>query len=98
MYESRIRNEQTEMLIKAVLTLQDEDEAFRFFEDLCTVPEIKSLAQRINVAWLLRQGETYQAIASTTGASSATISRVNRSLLYGAKGYDRIFEVIKQKD
>lgn len=80
------------MLIEGILTLDNEEDAFRFFEDLCTIPEIKSIAQRMNVAWLLKQGETYQSIVEKTGASSATISRVNRSLIYGAGGYDRVFK------
>ena len=90
MFEPKIRSSQTDMLMRAVLALDNEEDAYRFFEDLCTIPEIRSIAQRLEVAVLLRQGETYQKIAEQTGASSATISRVNRSLSYGADGYDRV--------
>lgn len=83
MFEPRIKNEQTDLLMKALLTLKSEDEAYRFFEDLCTVAEMKSMAQRMEVAKMLRDHATYQEIARQTGASSATISRVNRALLYG---------------
>ncbi len=91
MFQPKIRNKQTDRLMKAVLALETEEDAYRFFEDLCTIPEIRSIAQRLEVAYLLRHRETYQKIAEETGASSATISRVNRSLSYGADGYDRVF-------
>lgn len=90
MFEPKIRNRQTDLLIRAVLQLHDEEDAYRFFEDLCTIPEIKSISQRLEVAELLRKKETYQKIAEETGASSATISRVNRALTYGADGYNRL--------
>ena len=90
MFEPKIRNKQTDMLMKAVLALETEEDAYRFFEDLCTIPEIRSISQRLEVAYLLRKKETYQKIADETGASSATISRVKRSLSYGAEGYDRV--------
>ena len=80
--------------MKAMLTLQSEEDAYRFFEDLCTIPEIKSISQRLEVAWLLCRKETYQRIAEETGASSATISRVNRALTYGADGYRRVLEAM----
>ncbi len=97
MFEPKIRNEQTDLLMKAVLALDTEENAYRFFEDLCTIPEIRSIAQRLEVAVLLRKGETYQKIAEQTGASSATISRVNRSLIYGADGYDRVLQRMQQE-
>lgn len=90
MFEPKIRNKQTDMLMRAVLALETEEDAYRFFEDLCTIPEIRSISQRLEVAYLLRKKETYQKIADETGASSATISRVKRSLSYGAEGYDRV--------
>ena len=90
MFEPKIRNQQTDMLMRAVLALETEEDAYRFFEDLCTIPEIRSISQRLEVADLLRKKETYQKIADETGASSATISRVKRSLSYGAEGYDRV--------
>ena len=95
MFEPKIQNRQTDLLMQAVLALETEEEAYRFFEDLCTIPEIRSIAQRLEVAYLLRKKETYQKIAEETGASSATISRVKRSLSYGAEGYDRVLDRIK---
>ncbi len=97
MFEPKIRNRQTDLLMQAVLVLESEEDAYRFFEDLCTIPEIRSIAQRLEVASLLRKKETYQKIAEETGASSATISRVKRSLSYGADGYDRVLDKIKQR-
>ena len=96
MYEPKIHNKQTDMLMKAILTLESEEDANRFFEDLCTIPEIKSISQRLEVASLLRKKETYQKIAEETGASSATISRVNRALTYGADGYHRVLDAMEK--
>ena len=98
MFEPKIQNRQTDLLMRAVLALETEEEAYRFFEDLCTIPEIRSIAQRLEVAYLLRKKETYQKIAEETGASSATISRVKRSLSYGAEGYDRVLDRIKTEE
>ena len=95
MFDPQVKNEQTELLMQALLTLQSEDDAYRFFEDLCTIAEVKSMAQRIEVARLLRAGVTYQEIVRETGASSATISRVNRALLYGADGYRRVLDALE---
>ena len=97
MFDPTVRNRQTDLTIKAILSLENEEDAYRFFEDLCTIPEIRSIAQRLEVASLLRKKETYQKIAEETGASSATISRVKRSLSYGADGYDRVLDKIKQR-
>ena len=94
MFEPKIRNPQTDLLMKAILSLNNEEDAYRFFEDLCTIPEIKSISQRLEVAYLLEKKETYQKIAEETGASSATISRVNRALTYGADGYRRVLEAM----
>ena len=96
MFEPKVKSEQTELLMQAMLTLQSTDDAYRFFEDLCTIAEVKSMAQRIEVATLLRDGVTYQEIARVTGASSATISRVNRALLYGADGYRRVLDSMEE--
>ncbi len=96
MYESRIKNNQADLLMEAVLRLNTAEEAYRFFEDICTIPELRSIAQRLEVAALLRRGVTYQDIAGRTGASSATISRVNRALLYGAGGYDRVLDALER--
>ena len=97
MFEPKIKNKETDLLMKAVLTLKSEEDAYRFFEDLCTIPEIKSISQRLEVAYLLDRKETYQKIAEQTGASSATISRVNRSLTYGADGYRRVLDAMGEK-
>ncbi len=97
MFEPKIRNDQTDLMMQAVLELTSQEDAYRFFEDICTIAEIKSMAQRIEVAKLLRQGVTYQEIARETGASSATISRVNRALLYGADGYRRVLDALDEK-
>ena len=81
-----------EFLFKAILQLEDIDECYDFFEDLCTVQELRSLSQRIVVAKMLSEKSVYTDIVNETGASTATISRVNRSLQYGCDGYDKIFE------
>ena len=86
----RVRSEQTDLLMKAILEVQNVDEGYALFEDLCTIREVQDLAQRIHVAKLLREHITYHEIASRTGASTATISRVNRALVYGAGGYDSV--------
>ena len=93
-FEPKVKNHQTDLLMKAILSLKNEEDAYRFFEDLCTIPEIKSISQRLEVAFLLDRKETYQKIADDTGASSATISRVNRALTYGSDGYRRVLEAI----
>ena len=87
----KIHNEATDGLFRAILSLKTMDECYRFFEDVCTINEIQSLSQRFEVARLLREKQTYQEIAEKTGASTATISRVNRSLNYGNDGYDMVF-------
>ena len=94
MFEPKVKNGQTDLLMEAVLKLESIEDAYRFFEDICTIAEVKSMAQRIEVARLLRAGVTYQEIARETGASSATISRVNRALLYGAEGYVRVLDAL----
>ncbi|SFB20220.1 TrpR-related protein YerC/YecD [Acetitomaculum ruminis DSM 5522] len=88
----KINTDSVRMLFEAILTLKDEDECFTFFEDVCTINEIISLAQRFEVAGMLREHKTYLEIAEKTGASTATISRVNRSLNYGNDGYDMVFK------
>ena len=82
----------TDALFDAILSLQNREECYRLFEDLCTVAEIKSLAQRLHIASLLVKGQTYADISDRTGVSTATISRVNRCLEYGADGYKIVFE------
>ncbi len=95
MFEPKVRNEQMDRLMDAMLHLESRETAYRFFEDLCTIPELKSISQRLEVAWLLRKKETYQKIEEITGASSATISRVNRALSYGADGYNRVLDAME---
>jgi len=88
---SKIKSKETDFLFKAILQLQDMDECYRFFEDLCTVTELKSMSQRIVVAKMLSEGRVYSEIVKETGASTATISRVNRSLEYGCDAYPLVF-------
>jgi len=92
----KIKTEAVDFLFDAILTLKDRDECYSFFEDLCTVNELLSLSQRYEVASMLREHKTYLEIAEKTGASTATISRVNRSLNYGNDGYDMTFERMKE--
>ena len=87
-----------DFLYKAILSLETMEECSNFFEDLCTVQELKTLAQRIVVAKMLSEKSVYTDIVNETGASTATISRVNRSLQYGCDGYDIIFERIKEEE
>lgn len=89
---NKLKTQAVEQLFQAILSLKDLDEAYDFFEDVCTINEILSLSQRFEVAKMLREHRTYLDIAEKTGASTATISRVNRSLNYGNDGYDRVFE------
>ncbi len=85
------RKPRFELMYKAILSLQNEEECMKFFDDLCTVSELQAMEQRFHVAWLLNQGMIYNDILATTGASSATISRVKRSLEYGSDGYEIVF-------
>lgn len=91
----KIKTEAVDRLFDAVLCLDTREECYNFFEDLCTVNELLSLSQRFEVASMLKDKRTYLEIADKTGASTATISRVNRSLNYGNDGYDMIFERLK---
>ena len=86
------RSDDADSLFQAILSLESVDECYDFFDDLCTVPEMKSFIQRYKVAKLLLQGEVYSDIVAETGASTATISRVNRSLSYGCDGYRMVFK------
>lgn len=85
-------------LCRAVLTLKNEDESRRFFQDLCTVSELKAMEQRMEVAMLLDDGMIYSEVLDRTGASTATISRVNRSLNYGADGYKTVIPRLKGQE
>ena len=86
----KIKNPETDHLFQAILTLKNLDECYAFFEDLCTVNELLSLGQRFEVANMLRNNKTYNEVAEVTGASTATISRVNRCLNYGTDGYQLV--------
>lgn len=88
----KIKTPPVDHLFDAILELQNKEECYNFFEDLCTVNELLSLSQRFEVATMLRAKRTYLDIAEKTGASTATISRVNRSLNYGSDGYELIFK------
>lgn len=90
MQVDKIKGHQTDQLIEAVLALKDKEEAYRFFDDLCTISEIQSMSQRLEVAHMLRMKKTYEKIKNETGASTATISRVRRCLNYGNDGYDEM--------
>ena len=85
---SKIRSEELDRLFEAILSMESLDECYRFFEDICTISELQAIAQRLEVARLLREKVTYQQISRQTGASTATISRVNRCVVYGTGGYD----------
>jgi TrpR-related protein YerC/YecD len=92
-----IKNEKADRLMDAILTLQSREEAYNFFEDLCTINELEAMSQRFEVADMLRKDETYQKISAETGASTATISRVNRALYYGEDGYETILKRMETK-
>ena len=94
-YQSRLKDSFVDRLFEAILALKNQEECYRFFEDICTISEIKSLAQRLEVAQMLEANLTYGEIAEKTGASTATISRVKRCLNYGADGYKLILKRLK---
>ncbi len=93
---SKIKDDLTDKLFEGILTLSTVEECYAFFEDICTVHEIKSLAQRLEVAKMLQDKKTYIEIQQATGASTATISRVNRCLSYGSDGYKIVLDRVKQ--
>ena len=90
--------EKSDRLYRAILTLKTEEECYNFFQDLCTISEMRAMEQRYEVAALLDSGMIYSEILSQTGASSATISRVKRSLINGAGGYDVVLERMKEQE
>ena len=92
------KKEKSDRLYKAILTLETEEECYNFFQDLCTIPELRSMEQRYEVATLLNNGLIYNDILEKTGASSATISRVNRSLIYGNGGYESVLEKMREQE
>ena len=92
-----LKNEMTDNFFKAVLALETVDECYKFFEDVCTIKEIKSFSQRLEVARMLKNKQLYNDIVAATGASTATISRVNRSLTYGNDGYEIVLSRMKDE-
>lgn len=94
----KLRDAGTDRLFQGILCLRDLDECYAFFEDICTIAEVKSLAQRLQVAGMLREKKTYADICEATGVSTATISRVNRSLEYGADGYKLVLDRLEQPE
>ena len=94
----KIRSESLNELFRAILCLKNEDECYRFFEDACTMNELLAISGRLEVARLLHEGKTYNEIAEQTGASTATISRVNRALLYGSDGYGLVLERLEKSE
>ncbi|MDD3123277.1 MAG: YerC/YecD family TrpR-related protein [Acholeplasmataceae bacterium] len=95
-YQSRFASEDIELLFEAILKLDNKDECYRFFEDLCTIKEIQDMGQRVRVVKMLDAKIPYQLISNETHASTATISRVNKSLHYGADGYKLVLEKLKK--
>ena len=95
-YRPRWSNEMTDQFFNSILLLENIEECYRFFEDVATINEIQDLSQRLEVARMLQEGLIYEDIAEKTGASSATISRVKKSLYYGADGYQKILQKIKK--
>ena len=93
----KIRTDAVDHLFDAILCLQNKEECYSFFEDLCTIAEIQAMAQRLTVATMLRDNVKYQEIARRTGASTATISRVNRAKEYGADGYNRVLDALEKQ-
>lgn len=92
----KIHTDAVDHLFDAILTLKSKDECYSFFEDVCTVNELLSISQRYEVAMMLKDKKTYMEISEKTGASTATISRVNRSLNYGNDGYELVFERLQK--
>lgn len=93
----KIHTDAVDHLFDAILTLETKEECYSFFEDVCTVNELLSISQRYEVAMMLKDKKTYMEISEKTGASTATISRVNRSLNYGNDGYELVFDRLKNK-
>ncbi len=91
----KIRDELTDQLFTAILSLKDKEQCYRFFEDICTISELKAMAQRLEVARMLDEGCIYETIVEKTGASTATISRVKRCLVYGADGYNSVMPLLR---
>ncbi|APC42078.1 YerC/YecD family TrpR-related protein [Clostridium estertheticum] len=96
-YSSKLESKDMDFLFEGILSLQTKEECYRFFEDICTINEIKAFEQRFQIATMLVDKRTYIDITGAIGASTATISRINRSLNYGSDGYKLILERLKLK-
>lgn len=96
--ESKLKSKQFDEFFDAVLMLKDKEDCYKFFEDVCTIRELNSITQRLEVAKLLKIRKTYNEIEKETGASTATISRVNRNLNYGAAGYELVLDELIARD
>ena len=94
---TKLHDKNVDFLFEVILSLENADECYKFFEDLCTVPELKAMSQRLAVARMLSSKKVYSDIVAETGASTATISRVNRSLNYGCDGYELVFNRIDSR-
>lgn len=94
----KLKTEEMDRLFEAIMTLKNLDECYAFFEDICTINELMAIKQRYEVAGMLRTHVTYQEIAEKSGASTATISRVNRCLRYGNDGYEMTFRRLEEKE
>lgn len=98
MFKSNIKNDLTDRLVSAILSLENDEQCYMLFEDLFTIREIRDLSQRLQVAEMLNRKVTYAEIVSKTGVSTATIGRVNRSLLYGAGGYKLVLDKLAPEE
>ena len=96
-YVSKLQSHELDELFEAVLSLQTQEDCYRFFEDICTIAEIHAISQRLEVAKMLKAAVTYHEISAKTGASTATISRVNRCLVYGAGGYQLALKRLEER-
>lgn len=96
-YESKFKRADIDELFEAILLLEDQEDCYRFFEDICTINELHAIAQRLQVAKLLSEKKTYSEIEEQTKASTATISRINKCLVYGSEGYQRILERMQKR-
>ncbi|MCI5721381.1 MAG: YerC/YecD family TrpR-related protein [Firmicutes bacterium] len=97
-YDSKFKSQVMDEFFEAVLLLKDLDDCYRFFEDVCTINELRAMTQRMQVAKLLADKKTYSEIEELTKASTATISRINKCLVYGAGGYELVIERLKEKE
>ena len=98
MFESRLQSEQADLLARAFLALESMEDCYRLFEDLFTIREVQDLSSRMEIAMMLHERITYNEIVEKTGASTATIGRVNRALNYGAGGYERVIEKLRGQE